>query len=65
MNNISEKKSFDIYSLSDNKLLEKSVSVAEYNPDHTSRDKKQVSPKKAKITYKPIPYEYYYLAYRV
>jgi len=65
MNNIRKKKSFDIYSLLENKVLEKSLSVTINNPVYTSRDNKHDIPKNAKNTHKTIPYEYYYLAYRI
>lgn len=65
MNIIRNRKSLDLQSMFDNKVLEESVRAAMNNPNRTSRDKKPIGAKKAKKAHSSIPNEYYYLAYRI
>ena len=65
MDNIRKKKSFDINSLIENNLLEKSMSAQLQNPYDSGRSSKRYESKKGRKKSKAIPHEYYYLAYRV
>lgn len=65
MNIIRLRKSFDIHSMFENKILEESVRAAVNNPNRTSRDKKLIGTRKTKKAHNSIPNEYYYLAYRI
>lgn len=65
MDNIRKKKQFDINSLIENNILEKSMSAQLQNPYESGRGSKRYEAKKGKKNSKAIPAEYYYLAYRV
>ena len=65
MDSIRKKKQFDINSLIENNLLEKSMSTQLQNPYDSGRGSKQFKSKKGKDRSKAIPHEYYYLAYRI
>ena len=65
MDNVRNRKQFDINNLIENNILEKSMSAQLQNPYESGRGSKRFEGKKGKRKSKSIPAEYYHLAYRV